>query len=180
MKTIYGIDDKTETEVTLTKTAYAIEINDDTYNKIVKDINNNKKVFVNTGTKAITIKGDNDAFGYFKTGSKKELIATSLRNNFLNIVDNHTTIDMILYMDALLELADRGFVVTENNREEKYLEILETGDEELIDLLETYLIIKDEISIIKSNKKSYNTIISKIKDLDENSEELQLIFDEIV
>jgi len=180
MKTIFGIDKNIETEVTLVETNVSIEVDDDTYNMIVKDIDNNKKVHINTKTKNVSIKGSKDSFGHFAVNSKKEFIATSLRNTFLNVIDSHTNIDMIIYMDALLELADRGFVITENNREEKYLEILETGDEELIDLLEEYLVIKDEISIIKSNKKKYNTVISKIRDLDEDSDELKLIYQELM
>jgi len=180
MKTIFGIDKNIETQVTLIETNVSIAVDDATYERVVKDINDNKKVYINTKTKNVSIKGTKDSFGHFAANSKKEFIATSLRNTFLNTVDAHTNIDMIIYMDALLELADKGFVITENNREEKYLEILETGDEELIDLLEEYLVIKDEISIIKSNKKNYNTIISKIKDLNEDSDELEIIYQELI
>lgn len=43
------------------------------------------------------------------------------------------------------DLSQRGFFITNDNREEKYLEILETGDGELMQKLEDYLNYKDEI-----------------------------------
>lgn len=43
------------------------------------------------------------------------------------------------------ELCSKGYFISDNNREEKYIEIIETGDEKLIELLETYLEAKDKI-----------------------------------
>ena len=48
------------------------------------------------------------------------------------------------------ELADRGFFITDGNREAHYLKILETGDEELISKLEDYLNYRDEISRVSA------------------------------
>lgn len=53
------------------------------------------------------------------------------------------------------ELADRGYFITETNREAKYLAILETGDEKLIEMLERYLNYRDEISRVSSLHKSF-------------------------
>jgi len=44
------------------------------------------------------------------------------------------------------ELIDLGYAISENNREEKYLEILNTGDAELIGKLEEYLEYKDNLN----------------------------------
>lgn len=43
-------------------------------------------------------------------------------------------------------MADSGFFITDENREEKYLEIINTNDQELIGRLEEYLEVKDVIS----------------------------------
>jgi hypothetical protein len=41
------------------------------------------------------------------------------------------------------KLVSKGYFITEDNREEKFLEILETEDEELINILEKYLAMYD-------------------------------------
>lgn len=43
------------------------------------------------------------------------------------------------------DLASRGFFITDDNREEQYLKVIETGDEDLIDKLEDFLIHKDKM-----------------------------------
>lgn len=56
------------------------------------------------------------------------------------------------------ELADKGFFITDQNREEKYIEILEKEDESLIDKLEQYLLCRDEISRASAAYEAYNNI----------------------
>lgn len=53
------------------------------------------------------------------------------------------------------ELADKGFFITDENRESKYLAILETGDEKLIAKLEDYLNYRDEIGRTAAFYKSF-------------------------
>jgi len=43
------------------------------------------------------------------------------------------------------QLADAGYFITDENREEKYLDIVNTGEATLISLLESYLEIRDSI-----------------------------------
>lgn len=52
-------------------------------------------------------------------------------------------------------LAAAGFVVTEKNRREKYLEIIDTGDIDLIDSLEQYLNALDKLNIINGWYRTY-------------------------
>lgn len=56
------------------------------------------------------------------------------------------------------ELADKGFFITESNREAKYLSILETGDEKLIEMLERYLNYRDEIARVSALHKSFEAL----------------------
>ena len=60
-----------------------------------------------------------------------------------------------------------GFAITNNNREEKYLEILETGDEDLISKLEDYLNYKDEIERIASLERNFAQVQRSINNADE-------------
>lgn len=56
------------------------------------------------------------------------------------------------------ELADKGFFITEENREAKYLAILETGDEKLIEKLEQYLNYRDEIARVSALHKKFEAL----------------------
>jgi hypothetical protein len=60
------------------------------------------------------------------------------------------------------DLASSGYFITNANREEKYLEILETGDEELISKLEDYLNYKDEIETIASLERKFSKFKSDL------------------
>lgn len=61
------------------------------------------------------------------------------------------------------DLANAGYFITDSNREEKYLEILETGDEKLIQKLEDYLNYKDEISAVASLERRFSTFRTEIR-----------------
>ena len=58
------------------------------------------------------------------------------------------------------DLINSGYAITNENREEKYLQILETGDEKLISKLEDYLNYKDEIEKVAHLERKF----SKFKD----------------
>lgn len=62
------------------------------------------------------------------------------------------------------ELADKGFFITDSNRESKYLSILETGDEKLIAQLEEYLNYRDEISRVSHLYKSFEQFRKNVMD----------------
>lgn len=62
------------------------------------------------------------------------------------------------------DLSSRGYFITDKNREEKYLEILETSDEELIQKLEDYLNYKDEIEKIASLERLFSKFKTQINE----------------
>lgn len=80
-----------------------------------------------------------------------------------SIVKDVDMIDYIRYIDCNNELNSKGYFVTDENREEVYLDILEKGDEKVIDILEEFLITKDKLTIIKSAKKRYDELEEEIK-----------------
>lgn len=61
------------------------------------------------------------------------------------------------------ELADKGYFITDSNRESKYLSILETGNEKLIALLEDYLNYRDEIARVANLHKLFEQFRKDIK-----------------
>ncbi len=61
------------------------------------------------------------------------------------------------------DLAANGYFITNENREEKYLEILETGDEKLIAKLEDYLNYKDEIEAVAQLERKFSAFKNEIR-----------------
>lgn len=61
------------------------------------------------------------------------------------------------------DLVNNGFAITNDNREEKYLQILETGNEELIQKLEDYLNYKDEIESVAQLERKFSKYRTDIK-----------------
>lgn len=62
------------------------------------------------------------------------------------------------------ELASRGYFIVDSNREEKYIEIIETGDDTLISLLESYLEANDKVQRAFFLKDKVETFIKSVKD----------------
>lgn len=75
------------------------------------------------------------------------------------------------------DMINAGYAITAKNREEKYLEILETGDEELISKLEDYLNYKDEIERVAQLERKLSAFQKAINNAaEEEIEELETKF----
>lgn len=61
------------------------------------------------------------------------------------------------------DMVNAGYAITNENREEKYLEILETGDEKLIAKLEDYLNYKDEIEAVANIERKFSIFKDTVK-----------------
>ena len=61
------------------------------------------------------------------------------------------------------ELIDKGYVITDYNREDKYIEILEADDEDLVDKLERYLNARDAITRASFLEQEYQKFYTDIK-----------------
>jgi len=85
-------------------------------------------------------------------------------------------IDYISYIDANNVLNSHGFHITDDNREEQYLNILEDGNESLIDVLEEFLTLKDKLNKVKSVKREYDKVIEIVKTTSEEDLDLDKLF----
>jgi cellulose biosynthesis protein BcsQ len=79
---------------------------------------------------------------------------------------------MTLYSFMVLnnDLINAGYVITNKNREEQYLSILETGDENLVQQLEEYLNARDEIervSYLERRFTAYRKSVEAAKTVEE-------------
>ncbi len=76
-------------------------------------------------------------------------------------------------------LNSKGFFIHDDNREEEYLKILETGDEKLIDMLEIYLNAKDIVSRSSFVEHLYLNLYSDIKE-SESENDVLLLFNQFM
>lgn len=83
-------------------------------------------------------------------------------------------IDFVNFMQINNVLASNGIFITEKNKEEKYIQIIESGNEELIEILEEYINLLDNIKVIQKKKNEYNKIIEDLRNL-QNYDEIQAV-----
>ena len=80
------------------------------------------------------------------------------------------------YMKANNELAAAGYVITDSNREEKYLEIISNGDVQLIDALAAFLDAQDEMNV---QSKMLQIYMDCVRELNKATtvDELKIIYE---
>ena len=73
---------------------------------------------------------------------------------------------LTLYSFIILnnDLANAGFFITDKNREETYLAILETGDEVLVEKLESYLNYRDEIEKVAHLERRFAAFREELRE----------------
>ena len=72
-------------------------------------------------------------------------------------------IDFVSLMLLNNKFLSKGIVITDTNKEECYIKIIETGDDSMIMDLEKFITLKDEIKLIESQKTEYTEIINKLQ-----------------
>jgi hypothetical protein len=81
-------------------------------------------------------------------------------------------VDFVSFMLLNNKFINKGIVITDDNKEECYIKIIEMGDESLITDLEKYISLKDDIKAIENSKAEYLAIIKKLQLLpDQNDNE---------
>lgn len=83
-------------------------------------------------------------------------------------------VDFVSFMLLNNKFISKGIVITDDNKEECYIKIIETGDESLITDLEKYISLKDEIKTIESSKSEYLSIINKLQLLPDLNDEVSV------
>ena len=65
------------------------------------------------------------------------------------------------------QLIEQGFVITEENREDKYIEIVNKDNDELLELLSDYLKARDSLKMYNLYYKDYKALLNDIQKLNE-------------
>ena len=98
-------------------------------------------------------------------GKAAKAVKTKVRGILGDDLLTFTLLDFITFMQLNNAFANKGIFITEKNKEEKYIEIIETGDEKLIEQLEQYIILLDNIKSIQKKKEEYAGIIEQLQQL---------------
>jgi hypothetical protein len=85
-----------------------------------------------------------------------------------------TLLDFVKFIQLNNKFMDLGIYITDDNKEECYIKIIEKNDPKLIDDLEEYINLKDSIKVIENNKKEYVKIVNKLKSLDDLDNESEV------
>lgn len=80
-------------------------------------------------------------------------------------------LDFVSFLILNNEFASKGYIITEDNREETYIKIIETGDIQLINDLEKYINLKDSIKELQRKKDEFYDIIEKLNNLSDLNDE---------
>jgi hypothetical protein len=79
-------------------------------------------------------------------------------------------IDFVSFIMINNRFLNKGIIITDENKEEGYIKIIEIGDESLISDLEKYLDLRDSIKSIENSKNEYSDIINKLKSLQDHND----------
>lgn len=81
-------------------------------------------------------------------------------------------VDFVSFMILNNKFLRKGFSITEDSKEESYIKIIESNDEDLINDLEKYISLCDDIKKIEEQKNEFTNIIKQLQILnDHNNEE---------
>lgn len=94
----------------------------------------------------------------------KKVAMQKINKKMSYVMSTLSALDVLAFTVINNELIAEGYVITNKNREEKYIDIIETDDEELIEKLEEYLVLLDEVSNTLEFNKICKSHIKAIKE----------------
>lgn len=94
-----------------------------------------------------------------------------------NSVGLVSAIDFFEYLELFVQFLEKGIYITNKNREEKYLEVINTGDVDTITALERYLEIRDNTLTAVNSYKNTKSAMKRTFNA-KTSKELDIVYDE--
>ncbi len=108
------------------------------------------------------IKEDLVIVDYDPVTSHRERVLNKAREYISTRLNAVSLFELYEFLVCNLDLIEKGFVITNKNRRKKYLDIVDAGDVETIDLLERLLNSKDKLESISGWYNQYRTFESDI------------------
>jgi hypothetical protein len=110
----------------------------------------------------------------------QEMKMDKLRDIYMRLNDSKaviTGLTLYSFFSDMVRLAAHGHFITDENREESYLKIVDSADEDLIQCLETYLDSKDKIDGITNFHRKATSLIRSLEKA-ETDEEIETALEE--
>ncbi len=105
----------------------------------------------------------------FKEGSFLNATYKAVNTALFNSCNGMNPVDMnILFIKYTMlhdKFAEEGIYITDKNKEDKYIEIIEKDAPELLELLEDYLQIQEQLNKIISARDSWKETVQKLEDI---------------
>jgi len=80
----------------------------------------------------------------------------------INRLGYDTIVQSYIFLIENMRMLEKGYFIHDDNREEQYLEIINTGDEDLIGLLENYLEAKDDVIFADRHHRRHKDFLNEI------------------
>ena len=113
----------------------------------------------------------------------REGVLNKARNYISTRLNAVSLFELYEFMVCNFELIEKGFVITNKNRRQKYLDIIDAGEIETIDLLERLLNSKDKLESISGWYNQYRVFesdlqkMNRVNDIDERFKVFVQIFE---
>ena len=138
---------------------------------IDKDLKNNTKdIQYNINTLEISANIKQSPIDRFEKVEGSSILKDGLNralNELRNRLSDNIPMNIMLRFIKMMELNNKfnslGLFISENNREETYIKIIEMGDDSLIDSLEEFINLSDYFKSIEKENIKYNTVVDALK-----------------
>jgi hypothetical protein len=104
-------------------------------------------------------------------GKAVKAIKTKARGIFGDDLLTFTLLDFVSLMILNNKFMSKGIFITDDNKEECYIKIIESNEEGLITDLEKYINLKDSIKAIENKKEEYSAIVKQLQTLSDYNNE---------
>lgn len=192
MKNIFIIQDKGAvweiTDTTIQTDDYVVD------EEMVVEVPKALFVFVKNKLNAAQIQYPKDVTGklikedliivdYDMVTTHRERVLNKAREYISTRLNAVSLFELYEFLVCNLDLIEKGFVITNGNRRQKYLDIIDAGEIETIDLLERLLNSKDKLESISGWYKQYRAFesdlykLNNVDDIDERFKVFVQIFE---
>ena len=84
-------------------------------------------------------------------------------------------LDMIELMRVNNKFAALGIFITDDNREEQYIKVIESGDDSLIVELENYINLTDKIKELATMRQEFNDVLARLNAIEDPEDEITIL-----
>jgi len=108
---------------------------------------------------------DEDLKNEYLFEKRKEEILKEILNQFFPMFNVWDLMNMIKYLEYWGILFNEGIVISEKNKEDKFIEIIEKDDDYLLEILEKFLEAKERFDKFNKSYSVYNNLIQEMDEV---------------